>query len=225
LRCSAFQSTTAIPKCVRCSYIIAQYHHSKGMRVFCVVWGGVVGLAVFAPAARAGSVKETARAEWEQASVEYTLGHFETAARAYEEAYRLVPDPALLFDLGQARRRAGAAEAALTAYQSFLRLSRADAPDRDIAEKRIQELEASLAAKASAPTHAPVNLELPASEGLTSAALLSPPPIDGARRPKPWWLWSAAGAVVVAAGIAILVVLAKPQQDVIPGKDGTVTIR
>jgi hypothetical protein len=208
-----------------CSYIVVQYHPSKEMRVIGVAWGVLVGLAVFAPAARAGSVKETARAEWEQASVEYTLGHFETAARAYEEAYRLVPDPALLFDLGQARRRAGAAESAISAYKSFLRLSRADAPDRDIAEKRIQELDASLAAQASATTRGPVNLALPASEASTSAVLLSPPPIDGERRPKPWWLWSAAGAVVVAAGVAVLVVLARPQQNVIPGRDGTVTIR
>jgi tetratricopeptide (TPR) repeat protein len=193
------------------------------MRVARIALGVVIGLALFAPAARAGSVKETARAEWEQASVEYTLGHFEAAARAYEDAYRLVPDPALLFNLGQARRHAGGAEAAISAYKSFLRLSRPDAPDRGIAEKRIQELEVSLAAQASAPGRATVNLALPASEGSTSPVLLSPPPVDDTRRPK-WWLWSAAGAVVVAAGVAVLVVLVRSQQDVISGRNGTVTI-
>jgi tetratricopeptide (TPR) repeat protein len=190
------------------------------MPVVRIALGVVVGLVVFAPAARAGSVKGAATAEWERASVEYTLGHFEAAARSYEEAYRLLQDPALLFNLGQARRRAGGAEAAISAYKSFLRLSRPEAPDRGIAEKRIQELEASLAV----PGHAPVNLALPAPEGSTSPVLLSPPPVDDARRPNPWWLWSAAGAVVVAAGVTVLVVLAKSQQNVIPGRDGTVVI-
>jgi tetratricopeptide (TPR) repeat protein len=189
------------------------------------VLGVVVWVAVCASAARADSVKEAARAEWEHASVEYTLGHFDAAARSYEEAYRLLPDPALLFDLGQARRRAGATEAAISAYRSFLRLSPPDVADRDIAEKRIRELEAALAAKPSVAGGAPVNLALRASEASTAPVLLSPPPVDGARRSKPWWLWGAAGALVVAAGVAVLVVLAKPQQDVIPGKDGTVTIR
>jgi hypothetical protein len=187
-----------------------------------IALGVMIGLAVFVPVARAGSVKETARAEWERASVEYTLGHFEAAARAYEDAYRLVPDPALLFNLGQARRHAGGAEAAISAYRSFLRLSRPDAPDRGIAEKRVQELEASVAA--STPGRATVNLALPASEGSTSPVLLSPPPVDDARRPK-WWLWSAAGAVVVAAGVAVLVVLVRSQQDVISGRNGTASRR
>ena len=139
------------------------------MRVARIALGVVVGLVVFAPGARAGSVKEAARAEWERASVEYTLGHFEAAARSYEEAYRLLPDPGLLFNLGQARRRAGETEAAISAYKSFLRLSRPDAPDRGVAEKRIQELDASLAAQASATGRVPVNLALPASEGSTSS--------------------------------------------------------
>jgi tetratricopeptide (TPR) repeat protein len=195
------------------------------MRVVRIALGVVVGLVMVAPAARADSVKEAARAEWEHASVEYTLGHFDAAARSYEEAYRLQPDPALLFNLGQARRRAGEAEPAISAYKSFLRLSPRDAPDRDIAEKRLQELEASLAPQASAAGRAAVNLTLPPSEASTSPVLLAPPPGDGERRPTRWWLWSTAGAVVVAAGITVLVVLAKPQQDVIPGKSGTVTIR
>jgi tetratricopeptide (TPR) repeat protein len=195
------------------------------MRVIRIALGVVVGIVVSAPTARAESVKDAAKAEWEQGTVEYTLGHFEAAARAYEEAYRLVADPALLFNLGQARRRAGEAEAAISAYKSFLRLSQPDAPDRDAAERRIQDLEAAEAAQAQAAGHAPVNLTLPASEGSMGPVLLSPAPGDGGRRLKPWWLWSAAGAVVVAAGIAVLVLLAKPQQDVVPGKDGTVTIR
>lgn len=184
-----------------------------------------MGLCALQPAARADSARETARSEWERGTIEYTLGHFEAAAQLYEDAYRLLQDPALLFDVGQARRRAGAAEAALTAYKSFLKRSRPDATVRDVAERRIQELEASLAARTAPAGRLPVNLTPSRLEASTSPVLLSPPPAEEEHRRSPWWLWGAAGAVLVSAGIAAIVVLASPRQEVIPGKDGTVVIR
>ena len=60
---------------------------------------------------------QSARQHFDQGSVAFDLGNFREAAREYEEAYRLKPDPALLFNLGQAYRFAGMKVEALHAYR------------------------------------------------------------------------------------------------------------
>jgi hypothetical protein len=76
-----------------------------------------------------------------KATAAYNLGYYEDAARHYEEAYRLILDPTLLFNIGQAYRLAGKPERAITAYRSFLRTESGDATTRALVEKRIQELD------------------------------------------------------------------------------------
>ncbi|HVX93768.1 MAG TPA: tetratricopeptide repeat protein [Polyangia bacterium] len=165
--------------------------------------------------------KDAGLAEWKQGSVEYALGRFSAAAKHYEEAYRRLQDPALLFNLGQARRLAGQREGALAAYRSYLRTAEPNAPDRDLAQKRIVELEAGGAAAvplAPAPSDSSSSL-LDAPAGSASARSTA----DEGR--TPWWLWGAAGALVVGAGVAAIFVLANRTPDVIGGKDGAVVIK
>lgn len=98
----------------------------------------------------AGIKEDTARTKVSEATAAYNLGYYEDAAHHYEEAYRLILDPALLFNIGQAYRLAGKPERALTAYRSFLRTQTKDTPHRLPVEKRILELEKLIAEKKQA---------------------------------------------------------------------------
>jgi tetratricopeptide (TPR) repeat protein len=85
--------------------------------------------------------KETARENAKQATVAYNLGHYDEAAALYEEAYKLVQDPTLLYNLGQCYRQANILDKALTAYRSYLRTAPEDAPNRAKVQEWVGELE------------------------------------------------------------------------------------
>jgi tetratricopeptide (TPR) repeat protein len=137
--------------------------------------------------ALAGPKEEAARAEVAAGTAAYNLGYYDDAARHYEEAYRQVPDPALLFNIGQAYRLAGKPDRAITAYRSYLRTAPADAANRGQVEKRIPELEKLVAEMRNAqmapppgtlPT-APPAATPPAVQVQNSAPAVSPavPPL------------------------------------------------
>jgi hypothetical protein len=87
------------------------------------------------------SDREAARTATKQASAAYNLGHYDEAASLYEEAYKHVPDPILLYDLGQSYRQANKLDKALTAYRSYLRTAPEDAPNRGRVKQWVAELE------------------------------------------------------------------------------------
>lgn len=111
-------------------------------------------LLAAAPPARAQpsepppETKADARKHFDQAQVFYRLGRFDDAVREFEEAYRLYPKPALLFNLGQAHRQAGNTDKAIFFFRQYLD-SNPEAKDRGEIEALIQELEK---AKAATPT-------------------------------------------------------------------------
>jgi len=90
------------------------------------------------------SDREAARVATKQAAAAYNLGHYDEAASQYEEAYRLVPDPIFLYDLGQSYRQANKLDKALTAYRSYLRTAPNDAPNLARVRQWIDELERTL---------------------------------------------------------------------------------
>jgi tetratricopeptide (TPR) repeat protein len=164
------------------------------------------------------AVKEQARALNDRGTAEYRLGYYDKAASLYEEAYRLLPDPALLYNVGQAYRMAGQRDEALNAYKSYLRTSAPEAPNRDFARKRIEELEAAGAAPASALTR-PVQLQ-PTDMPVGPPTLVgSPTAAHDQPRSRRWWLWGAVGALVVG-GVATAVILASRPLDPSRGSAG-----
>lgn len=175
-------------------------------------------------AAQDPAVKEQARALNDRGTAEYRLGYYDKAASLYEEAYRLLPDPALLYNVGQAYRMAGQRDKALIAYKSYLRTSAPDAPNRDLARKRIEELEvagAAAGAPATGPSARPVQLQ-PMDMPVGPPALVGATPAERPRQDGPsrrWWLWGAVGALVVG-GVATAVVLAGRPRDATPGSVG-----
>ena len=122
----------------------------------------------------AESDKNAARAEWRQGNVAYNLGHFDDAAKHYEAAYKLVQDPAFLFNIAQSYRMGGKLVQALDLYRAFLRTTGADAQNRDTAEKFVQEIKRKLEEKKEAAPIAPPEA-VPAKEP-TPAPLTTPPP-------------------------------------------------
>jgi tetratricopeptide (TPR) repeat protein len=131
--------------------------------------------------AAGGEPKDRAREMVRQARVAYNLGNYDEAAARYEAAYRLVQDPALLFNIGQAFRLAGRTDKALAAYKGFLRTAPPDDPNRAAVVGRVAELERSLRAQAAEPRPPPTSEPPPpppAPPTPPEATVYEPPPVE-----------------------------------------------
>jgi tetratricopeptide (TPR) repeat protein len=84
--------------------------------------------------------KQQAKEHYERATRLYDVGKYGEAIAEYEQAYLLVEDAALLFNIGQAYRLWDRPEDAIRAYKNFLR-RRPDASNRADVEKKIADLE------------------------------------------------------------------------------------
>jgi tetratricopeptide (TPR) repeat protein len=81
---------------------------------------------------------------FQQSDIHYKKGEFRQAVELLTEAYRLDPQPVILYNLGRANEGLGDLEAAATAYERYLREEK-DVPDRGAIETRIATLRAQLA--------------------------------------------------------------------------------
>src|SRR5687767_12112847 len=103
--------------------------------------GVIIALLAMPALALADPGVTAAREATRNATAAYNIGQFEEAAKHYEQAYRLVLDPALLFNIGQSYRLAGRPERAIPAYKAYLRTAPANASNRGQVERRVAELE------------------------------------------------------------------------------------
>jgi len=186
--------------------------------------------------ALAGTQETLARDQVKQATAAYNLGHFDEAAQHYEEAYRLVPDPVLLFNIAQSYRLGGKPDKALNAYRAFLRTGDSQAPNREVAEKHIAEIKrqqeqskgsqaepsatpSALPAYPSVASPPPVGPAAPPPQdpalpqaGLTDPSASAQGSSDAARQEmrqpfyKTWWFWTAVGGAVVAGTVTAFLV-------------------
>ena len=149
----------------------------------------VAGCLAFSGHARADSDRERALTLFEASQVSYRAGAIAKAARALEDAYRLFPEPILLYNLARSREGMGDLRGAVSAYQRYLRAER-NVADRgaivqrvETLSRQIQRSEEERRARAQA-------------EERVHRLLLQP-----RVRPStaPWWL-AGAGAVVLAGG-------------------------
>jgi tetratricopeptide (TPR) repeat protein len=86
-----------------------------------------------------------ARRHYEDATAAYNIGEYGRAALEYTEAYKLVHDAALLYDIAQAYRLAGDPAQSLWFYRSFLRAGAPDRTTREQVEAQIAKLQQQLA--------------------------------------------------------------------------------
>jgi|GEM_PF-560320 hypothetical protein len=192
----------------------------------------VLAMALLAaPMAWAGSSedsdREAAKVATKQAAAAYNLGHYDEAASLYEEAYKLVPDPILLYDLGQSCRQGNKLDKALTAYRSYLRTAPEDAPNRERVKEWVSQLEwtsdvqAKTAAMKAAQKREPSASAVPKPPESQIAHERVPPPSTSARPDlvlqvpkaeerhpsaswKKWAPWVGVG-ITAALGVATIV--------------------
>ena len=166
------------------------------------------------PKPGAAATKEdpkAARVLFDFAQREYDLGNFEEALSGYSEAYRLMPAPALLFNIGQCHRQLGQYERAAFFYRRYLALE-PESPDAPLVNELIQNMEAK---QAEAEQQKSTALQVP----LTPRA---PPEVkpSGPAWLRSRWFWAGVGVVAVGATTAVL--LTRPSE---PRPNlGTVTI-
>jgi tetratricopeptide (TPR) repeat protein len=86
------------------------------------------------------SDESRARAIYQSAMAHYNLGEIKEALESFREAYRLVREPALLFNIAQCHRRLGQHAQAAEFYRSYRR-EVPDSPNRAEVERLIGEME------------------------------------------------------------------------------------
>jgi tetratricopeptide (TPR) repeat protein len=204
------------------------------MRLLPLTVALLVALGTAGPAAadRLGS----ARQHFQSATSHFAVGEFAEAAEDYQAAYKLKPDPALLYNAAQSYRLAGKNERALILYRNYLQLY----PKEDnIAEvkEQITKLKEAIAAAEKAKNAPPVSTaepkplpaEPPHPEPAPAthpvAAQLAPantttvapaivereaPPQSATPIYKKWWLWTIVGVVVVGGAVTAAVLLTRP---------------
>src|SRR5690349_5773821 len=75
---------------------------------------------VSSPAPVSPQVQAQAKAFVDHGIAAQDAGQYDVAIRYYEEAYRLVPHPDLIFNIAQAQRLAGRFDEALATYRRYL---------------------------------------------------------------------------------------------------------
>lgn len=148
---------------------------------------------------------------YEQGTAEYNLGAYDTALTAFEGAYRLKADPALLFNIAQCYRQLAKPDDAAREYRAYLRES-PNAPNRPEVERLIEDMQNLAAAREAnrPPTGVqPPTAPLPGPTLTPPTTVATPPSVDVSARPtasprKRTWLWVTIGvAAAVVAGGAI----------------------
>jgi len=142
---------------------------------------GLVAILVMSASAAAESRTQAAREAAETGRRAYNLNHWDEAIAAFEKAYQLSGDPALLFNLAQAHRQALHGNEALHFYKVYLR-EQPDGPNREVAEKQLNELQAQ---NWHDPfdTPDPAGKAPPAPRAPVTPALVAPAPVTPAPRP------------------------------------------
>src|SRR6188768_1709430 len=114
----------------------------RAVRISALALLMAAGLAVGGEARAAPTTAEAteARRHYEAASRAYDLAEYETALREFKEAYRIVGDPAFLFNIAQCHRKLAHPADAVTFYKTYLRRA-PNTPHRAEVEKFIADLE------------------------------------------------------------------------------------
>jgi tetratricopeptide (TPR) repeat protein len=156
-------------------------------------------IALWLTPARADERQE-ARAHFDLGTRAFDLGAYDEAIHEYELAYRLLNDPALLYNIAQAYRLHGDAAHALHFYRIYL-YRVADAANRAEVEAKIEELSQLVKLKATTETMPPNSAILPSPEPR------APPPPETAQvvvARHPPRTKTIAGGVLAGVGLALV---------------------
>lgn len=167
----------------------------------------LVCIAAAAPSvARADEAADKARgkAVWREGVKQYDLGDFDAAIKKFEEAYQIFPNPDILFNLGQAHRKTKTYERAIHYFRTFLRY-KPNAPNRDVVEQLIAELEGLTAAQKASNERPPDTVHAPPPPpAAPSPTTATPAPAPAQPTEAPRWYQDTLGLTLAAAGLVAL---------------------
>lgn len=120
--------------------------------------------------------REQARAAYARGQELYQAGSYAEAEAAFNEAYRIIPNPVVLLGVAEARERGGNLPGAVEILERYL-TERPDAPDREQIDGRIERMRATPATIVvqSTPAGATVALDGQPTGRTTPAELEVPP--------------------------------------------------
>lgn len=155
--------------------------------------------------------RDDARKHYDRATAAFGLGRYADAAKEYEAAFALRPDPALLYNSAQAYRLAGNKQRALELYRNYVRLY-GGAPNAEDARKHVADLDLQAAAEAAVPPAAenPVPAPTPGSPSTAAVGPVAPAPAVTAPAPV---------SAAVPAAPPMLAVATPPPAPTTPGAD------
>ena len=119
---------------------------SSPSRPSTVPWLTAIVVILVTLGAPAHAEKQDARKHYDKATAAFGLGNFADAAAEYEAAFRLRPDPALLYNCAQSYRLAGNKPRAAELYRNYLRLY-GEPSNAEDARRHLSDLELELAAE------------------------------------------------------------------------------
>ena len=165
------------------------------------------------PAAQSPQTLEAKR-QYELGIASFNLQEFDKAVLAFEEGYRLRPDPVFLYNLGQSHRLLGHHERAAYFYRAYLRTA-PDATNRAEVEARVASLEKLLATQRDVakppdgtiaptdPSTKPEPQPAPVVVAPHDAVVVSATPRQKQPIYKKWWLWTIVGVAAVGLGVGL----------------------
>jgi tetratricopeptide (TPR) repeat protein len=179
----------------------------------------VLALYLLVGVARADNVD--ARTHYQRATTHFAVGEFAQAADEYEAAFKLKPDPALLYNAAQAHRLAGNLPKALILYKNYMMLY-PKSPNLAAVRQQITKLEEAISAGEKAKFNPPSATAEPGRSvtepppepppapppAATAAAPAPAPPPEKRPYYKKWWFPVAivGGVVVIGAVVTAVVV-------------------
>lgn len=181
-------------------------------RVLCVGLMTVTLVSALAGAVRAEDAARTPGASEDEEARElflagraaYEDGRFEEALGYFRRAHALSGRPELLFNVGQAADRARLDREAVEAWEAYL-AAVPESPNRHTVETRVRALRRAMerqeaeAAQAAVPTPREAAEADAAAEPRVRVVGTDTAQDDRGGIHTKWWLWTAVGAVVVAA--------------------------
>ena len=160
-------------------------------------------LALGVPPAQAdeAATRALAKQHNEAAKRLFNLGKFPEAAAEYEKAYKVLPLPAFLYNLGQCHARMDGVknlERAKFFFEGYLG-NQPNAPNRKEVEQELDDIKRKL--KTLRTFHKPMLL-MPTAVDSQRAAL--PPPTPWY---KSWWFWTVVSVAVAGAAAGTVIAL------------------
>lgn len=133
---------------------------------------------------RADDSSNKAREYFQQGTAAFNLGRFADAVKAWEEGYKLRPDPIFLYNIAQAHRLADNHEQAVFFYKSYLRNS-PNAKNREEVQMRLDQLAKLIEEKKKARDAQPDTTLGPTGNKPQTPDTTTPPPTTTTTTPPP----------------------------------------